>query len=174
MRQSLGRTASGAQEALQTEAMQAVLRAFAVPGLRPTHLETPTMCRDFRSPMCPSRRKVGRMTRIVLQSGRKWGTLLSRSRSGVAGLLPLRHLGSTEPFAALDMSIGLPRHLRSLPRRQAPADGPVEAPCRVLRGRLPGGGRRPLPLAVSVHDLFGVGGRSPRGTEPALGAGAGA
>src|SRR5215210_8049241 len=108
------------------------------------------------------------MTTIVLQSGVMWGTFISRSRSGVAGLLPLRHLGSTEPFAALDMSIGLPRHLRSLPRRQAPADGPVEAAGRVLGGGLPRQGRRPLHLAVSVRDLFGARGRSPRGAQPAL------
>ena len=37
------------------------------------------------------------MTTNVLQSGTKWGTFLVRSRSGVAGLLPLRHLGSTRP-----------------------------------------------------------------------------
>src|SRR4051812_17350417 len=42
---------------------------------------------------------VGRMTAIVLQSGGLWGTLAVRSRSGVAGLLPLRHLGSTDSFA---------------------------------------------------------------------------
>src|SRR3954451_23574918 len=42
---------------------------------------------------------VGDRTRNVLQSGTVWGTFPSRSRSGVAGLLPLRHLGSTEPFA---------------------------------------------------------------------------
>src|SRR3954449_9813264 len=40
------------------------------------------------------------MTRSVLQSGGKWGTLTLRSRSGVAGLLPLRHLGSTDSLAA--------------------------------------------------------------------------
>src|SRR5829696_2451746 len=112
------------------------------------------------------------MSTIVLQSGLKWGTFSSRSRSGVAGLLPLRHLGSTDLFALLDMRFGLPRHLRSLPRRQAPAHGPVEAPCRVLRGGIPGGGSGPVPLAVSGEDLFGAGGRSPRGLEPAVGAGA--
>ena len=42
------------------------------------------------------------MTTIVLQSGTQWGTFPVRSRSGVAGLLPLRHSGSTEPFASLD------------------------------------------------------------------------
>src|SRR3954464_6867309 len=42
---------------------------------------------------------VGDRTRNVLQSGTVWGTFLLRSRSEVAGLLPLRHLGSTEPFA---------------------------------------------------------------------------
>src|SRR5215216_2847041 len=112
------------------------------------------------------------MSTIVLQSGLKWGTFSSRSRSGVAGLLPLRHLGSTDLFALLDMRFGLPRHLRSLPRRQAPAHGPVEAPCRVLRGGLPGGRGRSLLVAVSRDDLFGARGRSPRGAEPALEPGA--
>ena len=32
---------------------------------------------------------------VVLHCGRKWGTTPGHSRSGVAGLLPLRHLGST-------------------------------------------------------------------------------
>ena len=40
------------------------------------------------------------MTTKVLQSGRKWSTTLSHSRTGVAGLLPLRHLGSTHPAAS--------------------------------------------------------------------------
>jgi hypothetical protein len=40
---------------------------------------------------------VGQMTTIVLQSGMKWGRTLMHSRTGVAGLLPLRHLGSTHP-----------------------------------------------------------------------------
>ena len=40
---------------------------------------------------------VGRMTTFVLQSGMKWGRTLMHSRTGVAGLLPLRHLGSTHP-----------------------------------------------------------------------------
>ena len=70
------------------------------------------------------------------------------------------------------MHLALSRHLRSLARRQAPAHGPVEATSRLLRGGLPRRGRRPLPVAVSVLDLFGARGRSPRGPEPALEPGA--
>src|SRR3954451_2182099 len=112
------------------------------------------------------------MTTIALQSRMKWGTFNPRSRSGVAGLLPLRHLGSTDSFAPLDMRLGLSRHLRPLTRREAPAHGPVEAPGSLLGGRLPGRGCGRVPLAVSGQDLFGARGRSPRGTEPALRAGA--
>src|SRR5262245_3139723 len=113
------------------------------------------------------------MSTIVLQSGLKWGKFSSRSRSGVAGLLPLRHLGSTDSFAALlHMRLGLSPHLRPLTRRQAPAHGAVEAPRILLGGRVPGRGRGPVPVAVSGLVLLVARGRSPRGTEPALGAGA--
>ena len=35
----------------------------------------------------------------MLQGGTKWGTTHAHSRTGVAGLLPLRHLGSTSSHA---------------------------------------------------------------------------
>ena len=62
-------------------------------------------------------RKVGHLTTIVLQSGTKWGTLLSRSRSGVAGLLPLRHLGSTDhPYGHAPWPFTAPSNTRSTRR----------------------------------------------------------
>src|SRR3954449_8856769 len=109
------------------------------------------------------------MTTIVLQSGVKWGTFPSRSRSGVAGLLPLRHLGSTDLL--MDMRLGLSRHLRSHARLQEPAHGSVEAPDCLRRGRLPRPLDREMHLAVSVIDLFVVDRGGPLATEPAAPAG---
>ena len=89
----------GVQDTLQIGAMQALVRFDGPPAQLFSHLATPRICRNF-VPIDPSdSRMVGQMTTNVLQSGLKWGTFSSRSRSGVAGLLPLRHLGSTEPFA---------------------------------------------------------------------------
>src|SRR5918996_2370015 len=110
------------------------------------------------------------MSIFVLQSGTVWGTLHLRSRSGVAGLLPLRHPGSTEPtdFALLDMSLGLPRHLRTLARRQEPADRPGQVPGRAGGEGVSRARRRPLHLALPGGDLHGAdGGRAVR-PEPVL------
>src|SRR3954467_5734684 len=119
--------------------------------------------------------KVGDDAGSVLQSGAMWGTFLVRSRSGVAGLLPLRHLGSTDlPRFADDMRLGLHRHLRTQPRRQEPADRPVQVPGGPQQGRLPFEGDGQLRLAVSRADLYADGGASPlAGAQPAQPAGAG-
>ena len=133
---------------------------------QPSHLATPRICRDFIRVSSRTQAKVGQVTTIVLQSGGKWGTFLSRSRSGVAGLLPLRHLGSTEPFAALDMSLGLHGTFDHSLDAKNRLTVPSKLRAGLLRGGLPRQGRGPLHLAVSLHDLFGADGRSPRGLNP--------
>src|SRR3954452_4778660 len=109
------------------------------------------------------------MTTIVLQSGTKWGRFPSRSRSGVAGLLPLRHLGSTD---LLDMRLGLSRHLRPHARCEETAHGSVEAPYRLRRRSLPRPFRREMHLAVSLEHLFGADRGGPLQLQSALRAGA--
>src|SRR5918995_4048435 len=116
------------------------------------------------------------MTTIVLQGGMKWGTTSMHSRTGVAGLLPLRHLGSTQlpprPAIRLAMGLGFPRNLRTHPRREEPADGAVEVPRGARRQGLPRQGRRLLLERVSRGHLHRDDERRPGGAEPALGASA--
>jgi hypothetical protein len=90
---------TGMQSGVQDRALHKVLhgptyreRRFVPPESR---CKTPGSVE--RGP--PEERSVGRRKRNVLQSGGEWGTLPLRSRSGVAGLLPLRLLGSTDSFA---------------------------------------------------------------------------
>src|SRR6476661_1040827 len=83
-----------------------------------------------------SERGVGKMKRIVLQGGRKWGTVAPRQteRTVVAGLLPLRHLGSTLSHSdAHHHAHGLPRHLRLHARREEPTHCACQVPNRSLR-----------------------------------------
>src|SRR5215207_10368350 len=115
---------------------------------------------------------VGQMWVNVLQGVTMWGTTPRDSRSGVAGLLPLRHLGSTRTSYADSMHLGLSRHVRTHARRQAPAHGAVEVPQRARGARRAGASRRPLHLGVSGRDLRGDdAGRAGR-AEPVLAPGA--
>src|SRR3954453_9001550 len=83
------------------------------------------------------------MWRDVLQSGEEWDTLPSACKTGVTGLLPLRHLGHL-PSHLLPRArpmdrdygetVGVPRALRILARREEQAHGATEVP-HGLRGR---------------------------------------
>ena len=96
--------------------------------------------RLFAGKTCPQNdtdsSNVGRMTTIVLQSGTKWGTfpLAKPVRGGGAPPTPPPRIDST-PSARPDMSLGLPRQLRTHARREAPAHGAVEVPRRSWRAR---------------------------------------
>src|SRR5687767_4599471 len=97
------------------------------------------------------------MTTIVLQSGMMWGRNTMHSRTGVAGFLPLRHLGSTHPTPVSTRSAmgldHLSRNVRTHPRREEPAHGSVEVPFDARGHGLPREGRGTLPQRLSRGDL---------------------
>src|SRR5687768_14513162 len=74
------------------------------PRPHPTSRHTEITCiRSFRPrPFVHGSSFVGHPTTFVLQGGMKWGRTHVHSRTGVAGLLPLRHLGSTHPTPTTD------------------------------------------------------------------------
>ena len=133
--------------------------------------------RLFAGKTCPRPNRddafVGRATTNVLQGGTEWGTVPLYSRSGVAGLLPLRHLGSTRLHRSTGhMSLGLQRQLRTHARREAPAHGAVEVPRPAGGHGVPREGSGSLHQRVSRTDLFGDDDRSPRRAQPVLARGA--
>src|SRR3954453_16969914 len=72
----------------------------------------------------------------------------------------------------LDMSLGLPRHLRTLARRQEPADRPGQVPGWPCGQGVSRAGARPLHLAVSGGDVLDADYRGAGGDEPVLRSGA--
>src|SRR5829696_399435 len=113
------------------------------------------------------------MTTIVLQSGMKWGTTRTYSRTAVAGLLPLRHLGSTRHTLrhAARSAMGLDhlsRNVRAHPGREEPAYGAVEVPFHARGTCLPREGSGTLPEPVSRRDVRRDGAGGAGADEPAL------